>query len=183
MRLHGLKSGKCLKEFNGHTSFVNDAIFTSDGSRIMSASSDGTVKVWDAKSAECISTFRPPAATAGTETTVNSVHLFPKNSDQIVVCTRSPQVFIMTMQGQVVKSFQSGKREGGDFVSAWVSPHGDWIYCMVWDFNSGKLKKDLQFQAEDAFMMHDDAVLSINFSRDSESLVSGSQDGKIKVWK
>jgi WD40 repeat-containing protein SMU1 len=34
---------------------------------------------------------------------------------------------------------------------------------------------------QDAFMMHDDAVLSINFSRDSEMLASGSQDGKIKV--
>lgn len=30
-------------------------------------------------------------------------------------------------------------------------------------------------------MMHDDAVLSIDFSRDSEMLASGSQDGKIKV--
>lgn len=34
---------------------------------------------------------------------------------------------------------------------------------------------------QDAFMMHDDAVLSIDFSRDSEMLASGSQDGKIKV--
>jgi WD40 repeat protein len=30
-------------------------------------------------------------------------------------------------------------------------------------------------------MMHDDAVLSVDFSRDSEMLASGSQDGKIKV--
>ena len=35
---------------------------------------------------------------------------------------------------------------------------------------------------QDAFMMHDDAVLSIDFSRDSEMLASGSQDGKIKVF-
>lgn len=34
-----------LKEFRGHTSYVNDAIFTSDGSRIITASSDCTVKV------------------------------------------------------------------------------------------------------------------------------------------
>lgn len=44
-RIHGLKSGKLLKEFRGHTSFVNNAIFTSDGSRVITASSDFTVKV------------------------------------------------------------------------------------------------------------------------------------------
>lgn len=30
-------------------------------------------------------------------------------------------------------------------------------------------------------MMHDEPVLSVDFSRDSEMLASGSQDGKIKV--
>lgn len=44
-RIHGLKSGKMLKEFRGHSSYVNDAIFTADGSRIITASSDCTVKV------------------------------------------------------------------------------------------------------------------------------------------
>ena len=43
--MHGLKSGKTLKEFRGHTSFVNDAVFTFDAHNIISASSDGTVKV------------------------------------------------------------------------------------------------------------------------------------------
>ena len=43
--MHGLKSGKTLKEFRGHTSFVNDAIFTTDAHNVISASSDGTVKV------------------------------------------------------------------------------------------------------------------------------------------
>ena len=44
-RIHGLKSGKLLKEFRGHSSYVNDAVFTNDGARVITASSDCTVKV------------------------------------------------------------------------------------------------------------------------------------------
>ena len=51
----------------------------------------------------------------------------------------------------------------------------------IWDHASGKLRKDLEYQAEEKFMMHDGAILALGFSRDSELLVSGSQDGKIKV--
>jgi WD40 repeat-containing protein SMU1 len=32
-------------------------------------------------------------------------------------------------------------------------------------------------------MMMEDAVLCMSFSRDSEMLASGSQDGKVKVWR
>ena len=47
IRIHGLKSGKTLKEFRGHTSFVNMAMFVPDSPHVVSASSDGSVKVME----------------------------------------------------------------------------------------------------------------------------------------
>ncbi|GFH15778.1 uncharacterized protein HaLaN_12072, partial [Haematococcus lacustris] len=43
-----------LKEFRGHSSYINDAIWSMDGCQVISASSDATVRVWDAKSCECL---------------------------------------------------------------------------------------------------------------------------------
>lgn len=87
-----------LKEFRGHNSFVNEVIFTQDGHNILSASSDGTVKVWSIKTTECVHTFKSFGAG---DTTVNNIHHFAKNPEHFVVCNRSNTVAIMNIQGQV----------------------------------------------------------------------------------
>lgn len=181
-RIHGLKSGKMLKEFRGHTSYVNDAIFTNDGSRIITASSDCTVKVWDVKTADCLQTFKPPPPLRGGDASINSVHLFPKNADHIVVCNKTSSIYIMTLQGQVVKSFSSGKREGGDFVAACVSPKGEWIYCVGEDKNlycfsyqSGNL--------EHLMKVHEKDVIGITHHPHRNLVATYSEDCTMKLWK
>ena len=98
VRIHGLKSGKTLKEFRGHSSYVNCVTFSPDGHQVLSASSDGTVKVWNTKTTECQNTFKSLGGTSGGDVHINSVHVMPKNMDQIVVCNRTNTVVIMNMQ-------------------------------------------------------------------------------------
>ena len=101
-RVHGLKSGKALKELRGHTSYINEVravvrapspspspspspkpsspsspsspshesgsstqiVFAPDAARLVTGSSDGSVRVWDAKTCDCLHNFRPPAPTS-----------------------------------------------------------------------------------------------------------------------
>ncbi|CDW71757.1 wd repeat protein 61 [Stylonychia lemnae] len=53
----------------------------------------------------------------------------------------------------------------------------------VWNFKSMSLEIDLSFQAQDLFMLHRKAVLSLLFSKDDKILASGDQEGIIKIWK
>ena len=235
-RVHGIKSGKLLKELRGHTSYVNSAAYSADGAQVFTASSDATVRVWDAKTCDCQSVFRPPQAGAAGEAPVNSVLPNPQNSGQVVVCMRAPTLYVMNLQGQVgaaggggdgglawlrgwpglpwavcpgrtlfaacsaserrcpppppppppplqvVKSFQSGKRSGGDFLAATLSPRGEWAYCLGEDgvlycfsMDTGKLEHLMQ--------VADKGPIGVTHHPLRNILASFSQDGVLKTWK
>jgi len=150
-RIHGLKSGKSLREFRGHTSFVNVAVYLKDQSNnIMTASSDGTVKIWDSKTTECLLTIRPgllPGVTSFSETPITTLLPVPNHPDQLLACMKSSQANIINTLGQTVRTFNSGKLTGGDFVAAAFSPQGKWLYCAgedrqvyVFDVSTGELE-------------------------------------------
>ena len=51
--------GLPIRKLQGHTDFVNDARFSPDGTRIVTASDDGTARIWMVDTGECVQTIGP----------------------------------------------------------------------------------------------------------------------------
>ncbi|KAJ3107204.1 Serine/threonine-protein kinase smu1 [Phlyctochytrium planicorne] len=124
-RLHGIKSGKMLKEFRGHISYVNDVHFSTDGQ-----------KIWDAKNANCLGTLTlhdGKIATGGVQSaSVIKIISFP-SSDDYLICNKSPFLYLMSANGQIIRTFTaiSLPKKGEtspDFLAAGISAKGKFVY-------------------------------------------------------
>jgi WD40 repeat-containing protein SMU1 len=170
-REFGLRTCRMLKEFSGHNSFVNCCNYVlSDKLLVVTASADGTVRVWDGRSAETLHILNPVSATGPSavvslsqENAVMSgknihtvLHLHtPANS--MVVIPRGPKAFLITCNGAILRTFTndlsltkgdknaSNSRE--DFIAGVVSPTNKWLYlvtdgglCICFDLVTGKVE-------------------------------------------
>jgi len=147
------------------------AQFSPDGKRIVTASLDGTARVWDAHSGQ------PLTEPLQHDGYVNSAQFSPDGKR------------IVTASGTVARVWdaQSGQplteplRHGGPVHSAQFSLDGKRIVtaslddtARVWDAQSGRpLTGPLK---------HDREVLSAQFSPDGKRIVTASSDGTARVW-
>ncbi|CAD5206767.1 unnamed protein product [Bursaphelenchus okinawaensis] len=177
VRVHGMKSGKCLKELRGHSSFVMDAKYTDDGKNCISGAVDGALKIWNLKTLECLNTFRIAA-----DVPINSILPIPKSADQFVICNRSNTIFIVNLQGQLVRSFTTGKREQSNLLNACLSPKAEWIYCVGEDMVLYCFST-LAGSLESTIKVHEKQVIGLAHHPHQNLLATFGEDCLLKLWK
>lgn len=106
-----------LKEFRGHISYVNSAIYLNDEQRLVSCSSDGAVKIWDVKSNECVKTFTFSTQTIASPllkcmlvngtSTVAAASASSSGSERLLVLERSSTLRMINLDGTIIQTFIS----------------------------------------------------------------------------
>jgi WD40 repeat protein len=172
IRVFDLDTGRTIHELKGHllpnrlvsNNFqVNSLIFSPDGKRIVSASNDDTIKVWDAETGREIRTLR------------GHKHVPQPGMPLPVILEGDVWAVAFSPDG---KRIVSGSND--DTIKVWDAETGRVLRTLRGNFEEEpgllNMKPDLVFRN---FL---DGVHSVAFSPDGKRIISGSSDNMIRVW-
>ncbi len=162
----------CIMTLAGHSKWVNFCAYSPDGSRIVSASEDNTLKVWDAETGAEVATL------AGHSEQVASCAFSPDGSRIVSVSEDNTLKVWDVVTGAKITTLagHSQSVESCDY-----SPSGSRIVSAsvdnilkVWDAGTGAKITTLAG--------HSGSVTSCAYSPDGSRIVSASEDNTLKVW-
>ena len=155
---------------SGHTKAVATAVFSPDGSYLITASSDYTAKIWSV-TGRLITTLK------GHKDFIRTA-VFSKNNQYIVTASGDGTAKIWTKDGALVRTLEGKKNVG--IYAANFSPDGSKIVAgledgtaKIWSLD-GKLIKTLKG--------HKQAVYSVEFAPNGKYVLTASADATAKVW-
>jgi sperm-associated antigen 16 protein len=165
----------CILTGEGHEDWVSDAAFRPDGSRLATASGDGTVKIWDLATQECVATFRDHKKSVWS----CDMHW---GGDFLLTGSLDHTARVFDLNAGPSKRCRTVLRGHTDSVNyACVQPgtnhaataSGDKTVCM-WDMRTG--------HAIQTFTGHRAAVEHVCFAPGGEMLASTDSDGSVRLW-
>jgi len=155
----------------GHAERILFVAFSPDGSQIVSVSCDNTARIWNLETRDAVVT---PLVVHRE----GIIAMFSPDSQQIVTCSFSPNMFVRDLQTGSTITLSWKAR----VISSAFSPDGSRIISgfedgslNVWDSKTGVTVGAL-------LSGHFGPVLSVAFSQDGALIASGSLDKTVYVW-
>ena len=156
---------------NGHKDCVSSVHFSSDGTRVVSASGDRTIRVWDVATGTCI-------AVLNGHTCVVSSAQFSLNSRQIISSSLDGTVRVWDVEtGTCIAILNDHTR----WVHSAQFNHNDTLIISASDDRTVRLW-DLATDTCRVLNGHIYQVNSVQFSPNGTQIVSASADREIRLW-
>ncbi|GMM35753.1 snoRNA-binding rRNA-processing protein [Saccharomycopsis crataegensis] len=159
----------------GHFDSMNCVCYSADGSRAITGSDDGKIKVWDLKSGFCLATFSEHrAAVTGVELSSKNAVLFSSSLDGTV---RAWDL----LRYRNFRTFVAPESRV-QFTSVTIDPSGEVVVAtalgsdevFVWSVQTGQLL--------DSLTGHEAPVIQVSFGKERPVLASASWDKTVRVW-
>ena len=165
-------SDQSIMTLHGHESWIYSAVFSPDGTRIVSGSTDNTIKLWDAESGKELRTFK------GHEGWVGTVAFSP-DGKRIISGSQDNTIKLWNANSGEELMTLRGHNNGVWAVE--YSPDGKKIVSgsldntiKLWDAENGSELR--------TFRGHESWIGSAGFSPDGKRIVSSGLDQTIRIW-
>ncbi len=162
-----------LRNFIAHTHQINSVMFSPDGSQLVTASWDGSVRFWDIASGKVLRNIKYLSSTY-------SLSFSPDGSQLAIGLLRGNVVLLEAATGTELRRLPGRENDERSFVI--FSPDGSQLATS--SHTSGTIRLwDLSTDEEPQLISgHTGGVTSMVFSPDGSQLISGSHDRSIRLW-
>jgi WD40 repeat protein len=164
-------TGENLLSIKAHSSHATGMIFTSDSKKLISASFDRSIKIWDVDSGICLQSWQ-------VSTPLYRLDL-SDNGKILAIAGECGSIFLWDIETGKISKILTGHLLGVMYVA--FQPHGNLLASAsfdstikLWDLSTGECIKTL--------VEHTQIVSSVNFNPLGTQLISSSFDSLIKIW-
>jgi len=177
--IHQILTSEILYVFNGHADRITDFVIHPNGEQIISASQDGTLKIWDLRLAKKNHPeYRRPKQKNHTQ----KIHTlqFTMDGSRFLSASQDKTLLWWDAEGRVISNAVSQPTNSD--LAGLLSPDNRFIVTagwndtafVIWDAQTGQVRHRLSG--------HADRFTAFAVSPDSAWLLSASDDRKLIVW-